>query len=252
MIDSGQNRAFRYAILASLALHALLLFVFPDLFDPARRAVRFAPPIIARLMEPEPASPPAAAVETPPAAPPQKSEPPKVAAAKRAPERAREPQPVRTPAQQAPAPASKPEPAAPSAEAGASPSAAAEPELAPPSIASVQPGPVPAAPSAEAPESLSRDQYRIELIGAAKRIKDEMRYPPLARENNWEGGVLVAVAIAANGRPSIAVKGSSGYEVLDRHALEIFRRATRAVPVPPPLRGKEFALEVQAIFNLEN
>jgi protein TonB len=239
MIDSGQNRAFHYAILASLALHALVLFAFPDLFDPARRAVRFPPPIIARLIEPEPAAPPPAAVETPPAAPLQKSAPPKVAAAKRAPERAREPEPVRTP----------PEPAAPAAEAGASPFTTAEPELAPPPIASVQPAPAPAAPSAEAPESLSRDQYRLQLVDEARRHK---RYPPLARENNWQGDVLVAVVVGANGRTSVTLKGSSGYELLDRQALEMFRQAARVVAVPPALRGKEFALEVRAVYGLED
>jgi len=245
MIDSGQNRPFHYALLASIALHAVLLFTFDN---PERaRAVRFPPPIIARLIEPEPAAPPAAAAETPPAAPLQKPEPPKVAAAKRAPERTREP--IRTPAQQAPAPPSKPEPAASTAEAGASQNAAAEPELAPPSIASVQPGSAAAAPSAEAPESLSRDQYRLQLVDEARRHK---RYPPLARENNWQGDVLVAVVVGANGRPTVTLKGSSGYEVLDRQALEMFRQAARAVAVPPALRGKEFVLDVRAVYGLED
>jgi protein TonB len=237
MIDSGQNRAFHYAILASLALHALLLFAFPDLLDPARRAVRVPPPIIARLIEPEPAAPPATAVETPPAAPVKKSDPPKAAAAKPVRERALKPEPP-----------SKPEPAAPTAEAGASPIPAAEPELAPPPIASVQPGPA-AAPSAEPPESLSRDQYRLQLIDEARRHK---RYPPLARENNWQGDVRVAVVVGANGRASVTLKGSSGYEVLDRQALEMFRQAARAVPVPPALRGKDFALDVRAVYGLED
>jgi protein TonB len=239
MIDSRQNRAFHYAILASLALHALLLFVFPDLFDPARRTVRFPPPIIARLMEPEPAAPPATAVETPPAAPVKRTQSPKTAVAKPAPERALEPEPP-----------SKPEPAAPTAEAGASPFAAAEPELAPPPIASVPPGPAASAPPAvEAPESLSRDQYRLQLIDEARRHK---RYPPLARENNWQGDVRVAVVVGANGRASVTLKGSSGYEVLDRQALEMFRQAARAVPVPPALRGKELALELRAVYGLED
>ena len=73
MGDSGQNRVFHYAILASLALHALLLLGFPDLIDRARRAVSFPPPLIARLMEPEPAAPP------PPPAVEKKVEPPKPA-----------------------------------------------------------------------------------------------------------------------------------------------------------------------------
>ena len=121
--------------------------------------------------------------------------------------------------------------------------------VAPPAVASVQPVPRPAVPSVEAPESLSRDQYRLQLIDEARRHK---RYPPLARENNWQGDVLVAVVVGSNGRASVTLKGSSGYEVLDRQALEMFRQATRAVTVPPALRGKEFALDVRAVYGLED
>ena len=55
----SDNRAFGYAIAASLGLHALLLFALPDLVDTARRAASIPPQIIARLMEPEPAPAPA-------------------------------------------------------------------------------------------------------------------------------------------------------------------------------------------------
>jgi TonB family protein len=96
---------------------------------------------------------------------------------------------------------------------------------------------------------MSRDQYRVQLIDEARRHK---RYPALARENNWQGDVKVAVAVAANGRPTVTLRGSSGYDVLDRQALEMFSRAARAVPVPPSLRGKEFTLEVRAVYGLED
>jgi protein TonB len=99
----------------------------------------------------------------------------------------------------------------------------------------------------EAPESLSRDQYRVQLIDEARRHK---RYPPLARENNWQGDVVVGVSIGTSGRTSVSLKASSGYEVLDRQALEMFRQAARAVPVPPALRGKEFTLDVRALYAL--
>jgi protein TonB len=126
--------------------------------------------------------------------------------------------------------------------------------VAPPPVAAVEPQPAPVAPPPvsapqPAPESLSRDQYRVQLIDEARRYK---RYPPLARENNWQGDVRVGVVIGANGRPSVTLKGSSGYEVLDRQALEMFAQAARAVPVPPALRGKEFALEVRAVYGLED
>ena len=110
------------------------------------------------------------------------------------------------------------------------------------------PAPAQAAPQ-PAPESLSRDQYRVQLIDEARRHK---RYPPLARENNWQGDVRVGVTIGANGRPTVTLKGSSGYDVLDRQALEMFTQAARSVPLPPALRGQEFSLEVRAIYGLED
>ena len=246
-MTDNRNRAFHYAVLASLALHALLLFTLPDLVDTARRAASIPPQIIARLMAPEPAPAPPAPVEPPREAP----SPPAKKAAKPSPVQA-PPAPKPPPVLSAPQPA--PEPAPPA------PPAALPAPLSPP-VAAIDPLPVPA-PSAspsEAPsaapapaqpaEALSRDQYRIQLIDEARRHK---RYPPLARENNWQGDVRVGVTIAANGRPTVTLRGSSGYDVLDRQALEMFTQAARAVPIPPALRGKEFALEVRAVYGLED
>ena len=114
----------------------------------------------------------------------------------------------------------------------------------------VPPAPQPQAGGPAQPsETVSRDRYRLQLIDEARRHK---RYPPLARENNWQGDVRVGVAVAASGRPTVTLKGSSGYEVLDRQALEMFANAARAVPVPPQLRGREFSLEVRAVYGLED
>lgn len=224
------SRAFHYALAASLALHALLLVAFPDLLDTARRAASIPPQIIARLMEPEPAPPvpvPAPPVQTPtPPVPPEKKKAPA----------AKKPAPVISTPHPAPTP---------------SVPAVADPVPAPP-LAAMQPKPATPAPApqpAQPPESLSRDQYRLQLIDEARRHK---RYPPLARENNWQGDVRVDVAISANGRPTVTLKGSSGYEVLDRQALDMFAQAARSVPVPPALRGKEFSFEVRAVYGLED
>ena len=231
------SRSLHYALAASLVLHALLLLALPDLVDTARRAASIPPQIIARLMEPEPAPPvpvPAPPVQAPTApVPPEKKKAP--AARKTAPV-------ISTP---------QPEPT-PSTPAAPPPVTADAPALEPtPPVAAVQsqpalqPTPQPAQPN----ESLSRDQYRLQLIDEARRHK---RYPPLARENNWQGDVRVAVAVAANGRPTVTLKGSSGYEVLDRQALDMFAQAARSVPVPPALRGKEFSFEVRAVYGLED
>lgn len=227
------SRAFHYALATSLALHALLLVAFPDLADTARRAASIPPQIIARLMEPEPAPPvpvPAPPVQTPtPPVPPEKK---------------------KAPAAKKPAPViSTPHPApTPSVPAVADP----VPAPPPPPLAAMDPKPPTPAPApqpAQPPESLSRDQYRLQLIDEARRHK---RYPPLARENNWQGDVRVDVAISANGRPTVTLKGSSGYEVLDRQALDMFAQAARSIPVPPALRGKEFSFEVRAVYGLED
>lgn len=92
-------------------------------------------------------------------------------------------------------------------------------------------------------------QYRLQLVDAAKRYK---RYPEVARENNWAGNVVVGVAVGADGRPEASVRTSSGRPVLDEQALEMFQQAVKAVPLPPALRGKEFSLEVRAIYGLED
>jgi len=235
-MHSHPNPVLNCAILVSLALHALLLFTFQNPPDPARRAARLPSPIVARLAEPEPA-----AVPLP--APAPAPEPVQQAAAPRPKKPAA---PIAQPAAEAaltPAPQAPPQPA-PQTEA-----VPPETARAPAPVAIGKPAAVPAAPNAEAPDPVSRDRYRVELIDEARRHK---RYPPLARENNWEGGVLVGVVIGANGRASVTLKASSGYEVLDRQALEMFSQAARAVPVPPALRGKEFALEVRAVYGLED
>jgi protein TonB len=227
------SRAFHYALAASLALHALLLVAFPDLADTARRAASIPPQIIARLMEPEPAPPvpvPAPPVQAPtPPVPPEKKKAPA----------AKKPAPVISTPHPAPTP-SVPAVADPVPAPPPPPLAAMDPKPATPAAA-----PQPAQP----PESLSRDQYRLQLIDEARRHK---RYPPLARENNWQGDVRVDVAISANGRPTVTLKGSSGYEVLDRQALDMFAQAARSIPVPPALRGKEFSFEVRAVYGLED
>jgi periplasmic protein TonB len=227
----SDNRSFYYAMAASVALHALVLLAFPDLVATARRAASIPPQIIARLMAPQPEPAPPAPVPAPAAKAEKKKAP-----------RATKPAPVISTPQPAPGPTVPPAPPPVAAEAPA-------PQAAPP-VAAVESQPAPqAAQPAQPPESLSRDQYRLQLIDEARRHK---RYPPLARENNWQGDVRVDVAIAANGRPTVTLKGSSGYEVLDRQALEMFAQAARSVPVPPALRGREFTLELRAVYGLED
>jgi periplasmic protein TonB len=230
-----RNRVLHYAIVASLALHAVLLLGLPDLISGARHAASLPPKIIARLMAPEPvpvpAPPPQPPAQAAPPAPPKKK-PPAPVIAKPAPER-----PVQVEPPRAPTPPAPPAPVAEPAPAPAKPAEEA--------VAAVPGPPAPAAPavaSAQVLEEQSADRYRMELIAAlARTIKDS--YPPQARDNNWEGDVLLGVVVRPNGNVSINVKRGSRFRVLDQGAVAALRQATQEVPVPPALRGKEAPLK---------
>ena len=231
MSADRRNRAFQYALVASVALHALLFLSVPDFLDRAQRAAASVPPIIARLMAPEPVPTPAVppAVEPPaPEKPKKKPAPPAVMA---------KPVPAPTPAAE-PAPAvSAPEPAPP-------------PVAAAPAAPAAPPGPVASSPAV--PDEQSADRYRMELIAAlARMIKDS--YPQQARDNNWEGDVLLGVVVRPNGNVSISVKRSSRFRVLDAGAVAALRQAVQEVPVPPALRGREAPLkDLMVQYRLED
>jgi TonB family protein len=218
---AASRPAFHYALLASIALHALLLFAFPDWMETARRVVESPPPIIARLLAPEPAPAPPA-LPAPPA-PPVQAQPksaPKPALERKAPASA-----APTPPASLPAPVPAPPPVA----------------SVPPSAATA-PAPAPAAPKAEDTTPQTADQYRLQLIDAARRIKDGTRYPPQAWENHWEGDVVLGIALRRDGGHSVVVNRGSRYEVLDQQAVQILSQALREVPIPAPLRGKDLSL----------
>lgn len=232
------NRTLHYAIALSIALHGVLLFGLSMDRRAAMREVR--PPLEARLVEP-PAPP---ALEPSPPSPP----PPKIAPVKPPPVATPVPRPKPAPViKPVPEPVTQPERPAPQPE----PPAAQPP--APPIVSRVEPVPAapapPAAPSPVQEEAVTREQYRLQILDVARRHNT---YPALARENNWEGQVLVRMEIAADGRVSLAVGRSSGHPVLDRQAMEMFKRAQAQVPLPASLRGRVLSLELRAIYNLKD
>jgi protein TonB len=92
-------------------------------------------------------------------------------------------------------------------------------------------------------------QFRQQFISSAARYLD---YPHAALANEAEGEVVVSVSIAA-GRSAVdvSVKKSSGHELLDEQAVDMFRRAAALLPVPSALRGQEFAFEVPVVYALK-
>jgi protein TonB len=234
--EHADPRALTYAVGASLALHVLLLVLRAPESQPV---VAPSAPIVAHLAEPEaiPAAPAPAPIEPPRPQPKPKREAPK---------------PLPPVVQPAPAPQPRVF-SVPPAPAEATPEARVEPAPAPaPAPPASVPGPVasaPPAPPAPDPATLIA-QYRSQFIAAAVRYK---RYPLPARDNGWEGDVVVHLEVAPNGELSaLQVKRSSGHAVLDEQALEMFRLAAPQVAVPPQLRGRAFGFDVRAVYSLKD
>jgi periplasmic protein TonB len=239
VMHTDPNRAFSYAVLASIVLHALLLFGFSQ----RNAAKRPAPPVplFARLVQPPVVEPAPVVPRTEPVQPPAPSQPQaRRPAAKAAPVV----KPAPKVAEEAPViEASPPVYQAPS-------EAPAAPLPPPPVIARTDPAPAPTAPRAEAMDAGSLAQYKLQLVSTARKYK---RYPRVAIDNNWEGDVVVWMVVGPNGGISaLNVKTSSGHEVLDQQALEMFKKAKPLVEIPPALRGKEFTLELRAIYSLRD
>ena len=232
-MHARENRALGFAVLLSILLHATVLLVhLPALKQPVDTSAAPPAPLNTRLVEPEPP------------AEPEKSEPPRQPSVAARPAPAPQAEAMAPPAPQAPAAAvpAQPAPQPPSQAAPAAPG--------PAPVAKSEPQAAPSAAARELPLAQSIAQYRLQVIGAASAFN---RYPPLARENNWEGTVEVLMRIRGDGAlGALSVKTSSGHSVLDQRALDMFRQAQQVAPVPPALRGREFTIELKAIYRLRD
>lgn len=234
-MEAGQFRLLALAVLASLALHALLLYALPLLKEAQRR---LPAKMTARLAAPKPPEPVLQKTETPspPALQPSVIRPPSTA-------KAAPPVPLTTPilsverAKQAAetafvVPAT---PAAPPPAAQQAPLARTEPQAAVQTQGGVDPGTV--------------AQFRLELMDFARRYK---QYPRVAQDNNWQGRVELRIAIGEDGAiSSLTVKKGAGRSVLDEEAQSMIRTAKSKATIPPALRGKAFILEIPVDFFLK-
>jgi protein TonB len=231
---SEENRAFKYALAASIVLHGVLLFGVSQR-DRTRVGESQMPSILARLVE-SPAPVPAA-------------ESPRRSAAAKPPPQTKPAAPKRL-AQPAPAPAVEPaaepavvEPQSAESQAQPGPELAAPQEDKPGSPIGAEAAMAPAAPAgARADDPGSLEKYRLQLKLVAAKYK---RYPRMATDNNWKGIVALRMVVGTSGQvASLTITKTSGHEVLDRQAQEMFRNAAADVPVPPVLRGKQFAVDL--------
>lgn len=95
----------------------------------------------------------------------------------------------------------------------------------------------------------SRNQYGSLL---SREIAKHKNYPKIAQMRGWQGDVSVDILIDGNGNVlSSKIHTSSGFESLDKQALEMVKKAS-PFPLPPvALRAKPFNVLVPVSFRLE-
>jgi len=246
----AEERVMLWCVLASIALHALVLLGMSWGGTPA-------PPAKTLLVLTATLAPIAAAPQAPvqPSQPTLAPLPPGAVAAPRPaltkPTAAPAPAPQKTaPVEPVKAPPPETASAAPaSAASSTQPAAPAQARAAPQAPASV-PATEAGAKSGNEADTGTLEQYRLALIVATRRYK---RYPAIALEKGWQGRVEVRMVIGANGMvASASIKTGSGHEILDNQALDMLKKGKTTVPIPASLRGREFSIVVPVIFNLDN
>jgi protein TonB len=140
----------------------------------------------------------------------------------------------------------KPEPAPPAQkqEARTSPAKPAPPET----VAAV--APAPKRNRAEEEAALTRFGQEISRqIGSKLSGRD---YPSIARERKWQGTTHLTLRFEADGKlADVVITTSSGYEVLDKRAVELMRRVKLPV-VPAEVQSRAFSVRVPVQFALRD
>ncbi|MBI3547266.1 MAG: energy transducer TonB [Gammaproteobacteria bacterium] len=94
----------------------------------------------------------------------------------------------------------------------------------------------------------TKAQIRARLKTDLARFFD---YPYAARLRGWEGTVLLAFNIEANGRlERIHVARSSGYAVLDNSALSALRKVEHLVEINAWLQSREINMQIPITYKL--
>jgi protein TonB len=219
---SASPRLLAACLLASVALHVLLLALPGWRHEPADDVPRTLDVALRPSAEPAPAPPPASRPAPVPATRPATRQPPRVIAVA---------------------------PPSPSARAEMAAAPVAETTL---PAASDSAGPADAAPAAVAVKPEAGPVQTPPSFSAAYLRNPPPRYPPAARRNGDEGTVLLRVRVAADGAAvQVELDRSSGFPLLDGAALDAVR-GWRFVPARRGTLSVEDWVRVPVVFRLES
>ncbi|MFN3870873.1 MAG: TonB family protein [Aquificaceae bacterium] len=81
----------------------------------------------------------------------------------------------------------------------------------------------------------AQDMYLQEkLFLISSIVQKHISYPPLARRMGWEGRVVVRFTLTSEGKlENVHIEKSSGYDLLDKNAMETVKRVAHLFPKPP-------------------
>ncbi len=255
--ESSSNRRLLLALMLSLAAHGMTVYLVP-----APAPAPSKPPEVLEVQLVSVA--PVRVEEAPPPRPPEARAPQPEPALQARPAQRRKPPPWQPHAQAKPTSSPVEQPVQPSPPEPRD--VPAEPPGPVAAVAPATPAPEPAAPAAPSPvlnptppppeeshAALLRDRetlqgYERSLSAAAA---EHRQYPRIARVRGWQGTTQILVRIGPRGQvQEVKVAASSGYEVLDRQALDMVRKALSRQPPPSSLR-QWYEVTIPIHFRLE-
>lgn len=229
------DRRFGLILLLSLLLHAVLLAglnwqrqASPVVLPPIFATLRFLAPISSESPSESGSAvaAPAPAARATPAIPPKARQFP-----------SRSESPSARPVTPSAGPANVPAPTAPAALAAAA------------SDSSVATSPAVAPSSAARSDSELLDGYRRRLGDLFAR---QQEYPRIAALRGWEGEVRLRLKVARKGQLlGIHLDRSSGFDVLDQHALAMVEALPGLPPLPEALEANEIQVVVPINYKLK-
>jgi len=224
-----------------MLLHGLLILIIPNIhFDPVQM-----PEVLEIQLVKQPTPPPPA--------PPQPVQPPAEVV---------EPQTQVTP-KPTPKPVVKQTPSPIVQEARPiteTPIITATPEVIAVKPAPERPAPTHTTPVAEPVKETPPMPSQAEIDNATGRygnalwnaISKHKKYPKIAQMRGWQGETIVELELDGSGKlKSKKITQSSGYEVLDKQALEMVEKAAPFPTPPEALRNSNFTIVIPVPFKLE-
>jgi len=226
----NRENALIWAFFISIVLHLIAAIWIPNIsfqepVKPIELVIDLATP------KPEPPAPPAP-VKPPEPVKPKVVPPPQVKPI---------PQPIVKPVNTL-TPISEPPPVI-----AAAPKAEVTPSFVAPSPVVAKPEP-PKPTVNQADLDSARNQYGSAL---SREIAKHINYPGIAKMRGWQGVVEIDFQLDGNGKIlSQKIRTSSGFEVLDKQALEMVKKSNFPTP-PEVLKSSVFNVTVPVSFRLE-